>query len=174
MPKLARTMEPRASTPPRRLEALRQLVKAGVPASALVAPVIPALNDAEIERILEAVAATGVRNAGYVLLRLPLEVRDLFREWLIENFPDRYRHVFKLIRDTRGGKDYDFDLRQAHDRLRPDRLDDRPPLRSRLRAARLQQDQRADHDRAFPPAAAGGGAARFVLTQAGFPRNPLR
>ena len=105
--KLARTMEPRASTPPRRLEALRQLVKAGVPASTLVAPVIPAINDAEIERILEAVAATGVRHAGYVLLRLPLEVRDLFREWLMANFPDRYRHVFKLIRDMRGGKDYD-------------------------------------------------------------------
>src|SRR4249920_3833083 len=105
--KLARTMEPRASTPQRRLDALRQLVKVGVPASTLVAPVIPALNDAEIERILDAVAATGVRHAGYVLLRLPLEVRDLFREWLVANFPDRYRHVFKLIRDMRGGKDYD-------------------------------------------------------------------
>ena len=105
--KLARTMEPRASTPPRRLETLRQLVKVGVPTSTLVAPVIPAVNDAEIERILEAVAATGVRHAGYVLLRLPLEVRDLFREWLMANFPDRYRHVFKLIRDMRGGKDYD-------------------------------------------------------------------
>jgi DNA repair photolyase len=105
--KLARTMEPRASTPQRRLDALRQLVKAGVPASTLVAPVIPAINDAEIERILDAVAATGVRHAGYVLLRLPLEVRDLFREWLMANFPDRHRHVFKLIRDTRSGKDYD-------------------------------------------------------------------
>ncbi|HEY1982191.1 MAG TPA: PA0069 family radical SAM protein [Xanthobacteraceae bacterium] len=106
-PKLARVMEPRASTPPRRLEALRQLVKAGVPASTLVAPVIPAINDAEIERILDAVAETGVRNAGYVLLRLPLEIRDLFHEWLKENFPDRAEHVFKLVRDTRGGKDYD-------------------------------------------------------------------
>jgi DNA repair photolyase len=105
--KLARAMEPRASTPPRRLEALRQLVAAGVPSAVLVAPVIPALNDTEIEHILEAVAAAGVRNAGYVLLRLPLELRDLFREWLIANFPDRYRHVFKLIRDMRGGKDYD-------------------------------------------------------------------
>ena len=113
--KLARTMEPRAATPPRRLEALRQLVKAGVPTSAMVAPVIPALNDDEIERILEAVAAAGVRHAGYVLLRLPLEVRDLFREWLMTNFPDRYRHVFKLIRDMRGGKDYDstFGQRQT-------------------------------------------------------------
>jgi DNA repair photolyase len=106
-PKLARVMEPRASTPARRLGALRELVKAGVPASALVAPVIPAINDAEIERILEALAETGVRHAGYVLLRLPLELKDLFREWLIENFPDRYRHVINLIRETRGGKDYD-------------------------------------------------------------------
>jgi DNA repair photolyase len=106
-PKLARVMEPRAATPARRLEALRQLVRAGVPTSTLVAPVIPAINDAEIERILEAVAMTGVRHAGYVLLRLPLEVRDLFREWLVANFPDRHRHVFKLIRDMRGGKDYD-------------------------------------------------------------------
>jgi DNA repair photolyase len=104
---LARVMEPRAATPPRRLEALRQLVAAGVPASVMVAPVIPALNDAEIERILDAAAAVGVKEAGYVLLRLPLEVRDLFREWLMANFPDRYRHVFKLIRETRGGRDYD-------------------------------------------------------------------
>jgi DNA repair photolyase len=105
--KLARVMEPRASTPLRRLGALRELVKAGVPASALVAPIIPAINDAEIERILEALAEAGVRHAGYVLLRLPLELKDLFREWLIENFPDRYRHVINLIRETRGGKDYD-------------------------------------------------------------------
>src|SRR5215813_4504626 len=109
-PKLARTMEPRATTPPRRLEALRQLAAAGVPTSVMVAPVIPAINDAEIERILDAAAAAGVRGAGYVLLRLPLEVRDLFREWLIANFPDRHRHVFKLIRDMRGGKDYDSEF----------------------------------------------------------------
>jgi DNA repair photolyase len=106
-PQLARVMEPRAATPARRLDALAQLSAAGVPASVMVAPVIPALNDAEIERILDAAAAVGVREAGYVLLRLPLEVRDLFREWLMANFPDRYRHVFKLIRETRGGKDYD-------------------------------------------------------------------
>jgi DNA repair photolyase len=106
-PKLARVMEPRASTPAKRLEALRQLAAAGVPTSVMVAPVIPAINDAEIERILDTAAALGVKGAGYVLLRLPLEVRDLFREWLMANFPDRYRHVFGLIRDMRGGKDYD-------------------------------------------------------------------
>jgi DNA repair photolyase len=106
-PKLARVMEPRAATPARRLDALRQLTEAGIPTSVMVAPVIPALNDSEIERILDAAAAVGVKEAGYVFLRLPLEVRDLFREWLMTNFPDRYRHVFKLVRETRDGKDYD-------------------------------------------------------------------
>src|SRR6478735_966449 len=106
-PKLARTMEPRASTPPKRLEALKQLSEAGIPTTVMVAPVIPALNDSEIERILDAAAHAGVKEASYVLLRLPLEVRDLFREWLMANYPDRYRHVFTLIRDMRGGRDYD-------------------------------------------------------------------
>ncbi len=106
-PKLARTMEPRASTPPKRLEALKRLSEAGVPTTVMVAPVIPALNDSEIERILDAAAHAGVKEASYVLLRLPLEVRDLFREWLMEHYPDRYRHVFTLIRDMRGGRDYD-------------------------------------------------------------------
>jgi DNA repair photolyase len=105
--KLARTMEPRAPTPVRRLEALRALSDAGIPTTVMAAPVIPAINDAEIERILEAGAACGAEAAGYVLLRLPLEVRDLFREWLQANFPDRERHVFTLIRQTRDGKDYD-------------------------------------------------------------------
>ena len=106
-PKLARTMEPRAATPPKRLEALKQLSEAGIPTTVMVAPVIPALNDSEIERILDAAAHAGVNEASYVLLRLPLEVRDLFREWLMANYPDRYRHVFTLIRDMRGGRDYD-------------------------------------------------------------------
>jgi DNA repair photolyase len=105
--KLARVMEPRAPSPPRRLAALREFAAAGIPTTVMAAPVIPAINDAEIERILDAAAACGVEAAGYVLLRLPLEVRDLFREWLVANFPDRERHVFALIRQTRGGKDYD-------------------------------------------------------------------
>ena len=104
---LARKMEPRAATPMRRLETLRRLSDAGVPTTVMVAPVIPALNDNEIERILEAAHSAGVKEAGYVLLRLPLEVRDLFREWLTANYPDRVAHVFKLIRDMRGGRDYD-------------------------------------------------------------------
>jgi DNA repair photolyase len=106
-PQLARTMEPRAAAPARRLETLRLLSQAGIPTTVMVAPVIPALNDMEMERILDAAQAAGVKEAGYVLLRLPLEVRDLFREWLMANYPDRYRHVMKLVRDMRGGKDYD-------------------------------------------------------------------
>ena len=106
-PALARVMEPRAATPQRRLNALRELSSAGIPTTVMVAPIIPAINDEEIERILDAAKAAGCTGAGYVLLRLPLEVRDLFKEWLMANFPDRYRHVLSLIRQTRGGKDYD-------------------------------------------------------------------
>ncbi len=105
--RLARAMEPRAATPERRLEALRQLSAAGIPTTVMVAPVIPALNEAEIERILEAAAAAGVREAGYVLLRLPLEVRDIFKEFLERDYPDRAKHVMSVIRSMRGGKDYD-------------------------------------------------------------------
>jgi DNA repair photolyase len=105
--KLARVMEPRAATPARRLDAVRALAQAGIPTRVMVAPIIPAINDPDIERILDAAAAAGAEGAGYVLLRLPLEVRDLFSEWLKENFPDRHDHVFALVRQMRGGKDYD-------------------------------------------------------------------
>ncbi|WP_407048216.1 PA0069 family radical SAM protein [Methyloraptor flagellatus] len=104
---LARAMEPRASTPDKRLAAIRDLAEAGIPAAVMVAPVIPALNDSELERILEAAHAHGAREAGYVLLRLPLEVSELFKEWLLEHCPDRYRHVLSILRSMRDGKDYD-------------------------------------------------------------------
>lgn len=105
--RLARSLEPRASTPPKRLEAIRLLAEAGIPTAVLVAPVIPAVNDAEIEKILQSAWHMGAREAGYVLLRLPLEIRDLFREWLVANRPDAARHVLSLVQQTRGGKDYD-------------------------------------------------------------------
>ena len=105
--KLARTMEPRAATPTRRLEAMRVLADAGIPVSAMVAPVIPGLNDHEIERILDSVRAMGAMEAGYILLRLPLEVSPIFKEWLLRHYPDRYRHVLALLRSMRDGKDYD-------------------------------------------------------------------
>ena len=105
--KLARTMEPRASTPPKRLETIRALVEAGIPTNVMFAPVIPALNDEELENVLGAAKDAGAQSAGYVLLRLPLEIKDLFREWLETNFPDRSKHVMSLVRQMRGGKDYD-------------------------------------------------------------------
>lgn len=105
--KLARMMEPRAATPPKRLEALRTLADAGVPVSVMIGPVIPALNDQEIERILDSAQAAGAREAGYIILRLPLEVSPIFKDWLLRHYPDRYRHVISLIRSMRGGKDYD-------------------------------------------------------------------
>jgi DNA repair photolyase len=106
-PDLARAMEPRASTPAKRLEALEALSRAGVPTCVMVAPIIPALNDSEIEAILKAASAAGVREAGYVLLRLPLELKDLFREWLQSELPDRASHVLSAIRSTRNGKEND-------------------------------------------------------------------
>jgi len=105
--KLARAMEPRAATPERRLAALRLLSEAGIPTTVMVAPIIPALNEPEIERILDAAAAAGVGEAGYVLLRLPLEVRDVFKDFLERAYPDRANHVLSVIRSMRGGKDYD-------------------------------------------------------------------
>ncbi len=102
-PALARVMEPRAATPARRLQAIAELSRAGVPAGVLTAPMIPGLNDAEMERILEASATHGARHAGYVLLRLPHELREMFEQWLATHFPDRAAHVLSLIRQTRGG-----------------------------------------------------------------------
>lgn len=105
--KLSRKLEPRASTPAKRLEALRLLSEAGVPSFVMAAPMIPAINDMELERILDAAKAQGALGAGMILLRLPGEVRDVFREWLVTHFPDRVSHVMNLVRDTRGGKDND-------------------------------------------------------------------
>ncbi|KPF45692.1 PA0069 family radical SAM protein [Rhizobium sp. AAP43] len=108
--KLARTMEPRASTPTKRLEAIKALSEAGIPVAIMMAPVIPALNDHEIERVLDSGKAAGASEASYVLLRLPLEVSPLFRDWLLQHYPDRYRHVMSLVRSMRDGKDYDAEF----------------------------------------------------------------
>jgi DNA repair photolyase len=105
-----RTLEPRTAAPAARLRALRELNAAGVPAGVMVAPVIPAITDHEMESILEAAAEAGALWAGYVLLRLPYEVKTLFRDWLTEHFPDRAAHVMSLINDMRGGRDNDPDF----------------------------------------------------------------
>ena len=104
---LKRRLEPRAASPAARLRTIKELSAAGIPAGVMVAPVIPALTDHEMERILEAAAAAGGRWAGYTLLRLPYEVKDLFKEWLAEHYPDRAAHVMGLIRQMRGGREND-------------------------------------------------------------------
>ena len=103
---LARTMEPRASAPHRRIEAIRALAAAGVPVGVMTAPMIPGLNDHEMEGILEAAAEAGATRAGFTVLRLPLEIKDLFDEWLRQHRPDRAERVLSLIRQMRGGALY--------------------------------------------------------------------
>lgn len=109
---LARSMEPRAATPERRLDAIRRLTEAGTPTICMFAPVIPGLNDHELEAVLERAKAAGAAAAGYVVLRLPLEIKDLFREWLEAEHPDRARRVVSLVRQMRGGRDYDAEWRK--------------------------------------------------------------
>ena len=105
--KLARAMEPRAATPERRLQAIRTLADAGCPVGVGFAPVIPGLNDHEMEAVLERAVEAGATSAMFVVLRLPLEIKDLFAEWLEAERPDRAKRVLSLIRQMRGGRDYD-------------------------------------------------------------------
>jgi DNA repair photolyase len=105
--RIARVMEPRAAAPHRRIEAIRALSEAGVPTTVMVAPIVPAINDSEIEAILEECAKAGASAAGYVMVRLPREISTLFQEWLEQYFPDRAARVMALVRQMRGGRDYD-------------------------------------------------------------------
>ena len=105
--KLARDMEPRASTPMKRLAALEILSKAGIPTVLMMGPIIPGLNDAEIENILKAARNSGAREAGYTMLRLPLEVKDIFKDWLEKTYPDKAQRVLSLVKSTRGGQEND-------------------------------------------------------------------
>jgi len=156
--KLARIMEPRAATPERRLWAIRRLSQAGVPTVAMFAPVIPGLNDHDLEAVLQRAAEAGAVGAGYVVLRLPLEIKDLFKEWLAASLPDRAERVMSLVRQMRGGRDYDMEwgkrmkgdgpiaeligqrFRIARRRFGLDR--ERPPLEvGRFRVPRRDADQ---------------------------------
>ena len=104
---LARIMEPRAATPTKRLDAIKQLSDADILVSVMVAPIIPGLTDQKIKGILDSAKTAGATGAGYAILRLPLEVSSIFKDWLLRHYPDSYRHVLSLIRSIRNGKDYD-------------------------------------------------------------------
>ncbi|HEU4378486.1 MAG TPA: PA0069 family radical SAM protein [Hyphomicrobiaceae bacterium] len=137
---LARKMEPRASTPPKRLEAIRALAEAGVPVAVMTAPIVPALNDHEIEAILAAARDAGASEAGYVLLRLPLELKELFREWLRTEFPDRAERVINILRSMHGGKDYTPEWRTRQRGKGP--YADQIGLRFRMTTKRLGLNER--------------------------------
>jgi DNA repair photolyase len=153
---LSRTMEPRASTPARRLEALRALSNEGVPVGAMVAPVIPGLNDHEIERILDGAKAAGASEANYVILRLPLEVSPLFRDWLLRNYPDRYRHVMSLVRSMRGGKDYDAEFGKRMKGAGPYAWQIHRRFQMACKRLELAQTRMPLRDDLFVPPAGGG------------------
>jgi DNA repair photolyase len=124
---IARTLEPRAATPSRRLRTIRTLSEAGIPVGVSIAPVIPFVTEPDMERVLEACAEAGATNASYIVLRLPWEVAPLFKDWLAAHFPDRAERVMARVRDMRGGKDYDssFSARMKGEGLWADLLKQR-------------------------------------------------
>ena len=159
---LARSMEPRAATPPKRLEAIQRLSEAGVPVAVLTAPIIPALNDSEIESILDAAYKAGAREAGFVVLRLPLELKELFREWLETDHPNRAARVFSILRSMHGGRDYvaEFGLRQRGSGPYAEQIG----LRFRLACQRLGLNKRSlklRTDLFTPPVPMGGQMRLF-------------
>ncbi len=147
-PKLARIMEPRAASPARRIETIRALASAGIPAGVLAAPMIPGVNDAELERILAAARENGATRAGTVLLRLPLEIAAMFEDWLRQHFPDRANRVLALVRETRGGALYDgrYGARQVGTGPYADVLAQR--FRLAMRRLGLDETNRPSMDRA--------------------------
>ncbi len=141
---LARVMEPRAAAPERRLFTMRALRDAGVPVGVLASPMIPALNDAELERILEAAGEAGAGTAGYILVRLPHELKELFSEWLERHFPTRAAHIESLIRDARGGR--------LHQGGFGERMRGRGPIAELLATRFRVATRRLGLDRPRPPA----------------------
>jgi DNA repair photolyase len=150
---IARHMEPRASAPARRIEAIRRLADAGIPTAVNVAPVIPFLTDSEMEAILDVAAAAGASAAGYILVRLPWEVKDLFREWLEERFPLKAAHVMSRLNEMRGGRDNDprFGHRMKGSGLFADMLKRRFELACQRTGISTHRHRELDCTRFAPP-----------------------
>lgn len=160
--KLARDMEPRAATPDKRLKAIEALSKAGVPVTVMVAPIVPALTDSEIEPILKAAREAGATSAAYVMLRLPREIADLFKEWLATTRPDAADHVMSLMRQMRGGRDYDsrWSVRQRGTGPYADLIAKR--FRAALRRYDYNQDRRPLRTDLFEPPERDGAQPRLL------------
>jgi DNA repair photolyase len=151
--RLAAKLEPRASAPHRRLKAIRALSEAGIPVGVLVAPIIPALNDGDMEAVLEQAAAAGARCAGYTVLRLPYELKILFREWLALHVPQRAQHVMSLVQQMNGGRDYDsnFATRMKGQGVFADLLRQRFEIASRRHGFGRARELKLDTTRFVPP-----------------------
>ena len=158
---LKRTLEPRAASPAARLRVMRQLADAGVPVGVMVAPVIPVVTDDEIEKVLEAAAAAGALSASYVMLRLPFEVKDLFREWLAEHFSERAAHVMARVNDLRGGRDNDpaFKTRMSGQGVFAELIRKRFELACRRLGLRQNRAAALDTRQFCPPQVAGAQLA---------------
>lgn len=150
---LSARLEPRASAPHSRLRAVRRLSEAGIPVGVMFAPVIPWVNDSELEAVLEAARGAGADSAGYVLLRLPHEVSPLFRDWLQTHLPQRAEHVMSTIQQLRGGKDYDarFGKRFSGDGVYAELLARRFDLTCRRLGFNRRRHQGLDTSRFVPP-----------------------
>lgn len=156
-PELKRTLEPRAASPQARLRVISTLARAGVPVSVLAAPMIPAVNDAELEQLMAAAAEAGATRAGYVLLRLPHEVKDLFRAWLQQHLPLRAEHVMSLVQQARGGRDNDprFGLRMRGTGPWAEMLRARFELARKRLGLNAERSPELDTDRFCPPRSGG-------------------
>ena len=160
---IANKLEPRAPTPPRRIETIRRLAEAGIPVGVMAAPVIPALTDAELESILETARDAGAQSAGYVLLRLPLEIAGLFEEWLATHAPLKSERVMSLVRGSRGGKTYDatFGQRMTGTGAYAEAIGRRFDLACRRLGFDSGKRFRLDASRFSPPLARDGQLALF-------------
>jgi DNA repair photolyase len=168
--KLARSLEPRAASPQRRVDALRALAAAGIPCGVMVAPLIPALTDKSLEAVLEAGAAAGATMAGWILLRLPNEVRPLFKEWLATHQPQRAEHVISIIRQSRGGRENDpnFGSRMTGSGNFVDLIDQRFELACRRLGLNSEDNHMASRDGLDcslfrPPSAQQNAAGQMTL-----------
>ena len=160
---LARAMEPRAATPPKRLETIHKLADAGIPVGVMVAPVVPALTDHELESILAAAQEAGAKRAGYLVLRMPFEIKDLFREWLLENCPDRATRVMRQLHEIRGGRDNDprFHTRMTGVGDNAELLRTRFAIACRKLGLGTREYDNLDHTKFIPPELPGQQMSLF-------------
>ena len=162
---LARKLEPRAASPQRRLDVVRRLNENGVPCGVMIAALIPALNDKTMEQVLEAAAVAGAREAAYVILRLPYELKAVFKEWLAEHYPQRAEHVMSIVRQMRGGRDNDprFGTRMSGTGNYAELIEKRFEIACRRFGVNRREAPELDCERFRPPVSTSPAGAQLEL-----------